>query len=62
MYCDVAHDYWSQLLLFVQMAHNTAYSSAIHETPHYLMFGRMLTLPVDIIGMLQAKLLDTVHA
>ena len=49
MHCDVAHDNWSQLLPFVQMAHNTAYSSTINETPHYLMFGRMPTLPNDII-------------
>ena len=60
MYCDVAHENWSQLLPFVQMAHNTAYSSTIHEAPHYLMFGRMSTLPIDIImGMPQAELPDT---
>ena len=60
MYCDVAHDNWVQLLPFVQSAHNTAYSSTIHERPHYLMFDRMSTLPVDIIiGMPQAELPDT---
>ena len=60
MYCDVAHDDWSQLLPFVQMAHNTAYSSTVHETPHYLMFGRIPTLPIDIImGMPQAELPET---
>ena len=60
MYCDVARDNWSQLLPFVQMAHSTAYSSTIHETPHYLMFSRMPTLPVAIIiGMPQAELSDT---
>ena len=42
------------------MVHNTAYSSTIHETPHYLMFGRMPTLPIDtIMGMPEAELPDT---
>ena len=42
------------------MAHNTAYRSTIHETPHYLMFGRMPTLPIDtIMAMPQAELPDT---
>lgn len=41
------------------MAQNTAYSRAIHETPHELMFGRMPTLPVDVImGMPQAEVPD----
>ena len=60
MYCDVAQDNWSQLLPFAQMADKTAYSSTIHETPHYLMFGRMPTLPIDtIMGMPEAELPDT---
>ena len=42
-------DNWSQFLTFAQIAPSTAYCSAIHETPHYLMFGRMPTLPIDII-------------
>ena len=59
MYCDIAHGNWSQLP-FVQRAHNTAYSSTIHETPHHLMLGRMSTLPIDIVmGTPQAKLPDT---
>ena len=41
------------------MAHNTAYSSTIHETPRYLMFGRMPTPPIDIMGKPQAELTDT---
>ena len=50
MYCDVADDDWAQLLPFVQKTvHNTAYSSTLQETPHYLTFGRMLTLPIDVI-------------
>ena len=60
MYCEVAHDDWAQLRTFVQMAHNTAYSSTLHETPHYLMFGRMPTLPIDVImGMPQADIPDS---
>ena len=60
MYCEVAHDDWAQHLPFVQMAHNTAYSSKLHETPHYLMFGRMPTLPIDVImGMPQADIPDS---
>ena len=60
MYCEVAHDDWAQLQTFVQMAHNTAYSSTLHETPHYLMFGRMPTLPIDVImGMPQADIPDS---
>ena len=42
------------------MAHSTAYSSTLHETPHYLMFSRMPTLPVDVImGMPQADTPDS---
>ena len=54
MYCEVAHDDWAQLLPFVQMTHNTAYGRTILETPHYLMFGRMPTLPIYVLmGMPQ---------
>ena len=60
MYCDVAHDDWAQLLPFVQVANNTAYNSTLHETPHYLMFGRMPTLPIDVImGMPQADISES---
>ena len=56
MYCDVAQDDWTEFLPFVQMAHNTAYHRSVHETPHYLMFGRMPDLPIDIImGVPQAS-------
>ena len=59
-YCDVGHNNSSQLLPFVQMTHNTADSSTVHETPYYPMFGRMPTLPIDIImGMPHAELPDT---
>ena len=37
------------LLPFIQLAYNTSFSSTIHETPFFLMFGRKPRLPVDII-------------
>ena len=49
MYVNLACDDWAELLPFVQLAHNTAYSSTLEETPHYLMFGRVAVLPVDLI-------------
>ena len=39
----------AELLPFVQLAHNTAYSKTLEETPHYLVFGRAATLPVELI-------------
>ena len=42
-------DNWVELLPFVQLAHNTAYNKTLHETPHFLLFGRRATLPVDVI-------------
>ena len=49
MYSNLACDNWVELLPFVQLAHNTAYSKALEETPHYLVFGRAATLPVERI-------------
>ena len=46
MYINLACDYWAKLLPFVQIAHNTAYSKTLEETPHYLVFGRAATLLV----------------
>ncbi|CAB1098409.1 unnamed protein product [Ectocarpus sp. CCAP 1310/34] len=48
MYSNLACDIWSELLPFVQLAHNTAYSKTLEETPHYLVFGRAPTLPVEL--------------
>ena len=42
-------DNWVELLPFVELAHNTAYSKTLHETPHFLMFGRRATLPIDVV-------------
>ena len=49
MYSTLACDNWAELLPYVQLAHNTAYSSTLEETPQYLVFGRAAVLPVDLI-------------
>ena len=49
MYTNAKYDNWAELLPFVQLAHNTAYNQTLEETPHYLMFGRRASLPVDVI-------------
>ena len=49
IYCNLSFDKWAELLPFVQLAHNTAYSTTRQETPHFLMFGRAAVLPVDLI-------------
>ena len=49
MYVNVKYDNWAELLPFIQLAHNTAYNKTLEETPHFLMFGRRASLPVDII-------------
>ena len=46
---NASGDNWVELLPFVQLAHNTAYRKTLHETPHFLMFGRRATLPIDVI-------------
>ena len=49
MYVNVKYDNWAELLPFIQLAHNTAYNKTLEETPHFFMFGRRASLPVDII-------------
>ena len=49
MYVDVKYDNWAEFLPFIQLAHNTAYNKMLEETPHFLMFDRRASLPVDII-------------
>ena len=49
MYSNLSFDNWAELLPFVQLAHNTAYSTTLQETPHFLMFGRAAVQPVDLI-------------
>ena len=46
---NASGDNWVELLPLVQLAHNTAYIKTLHETLHFLMFGRRATLPIDII-------------
>ena len=49
MYSNLACDHWAELLPIVQLAHNTAFSKTLEETPHYLVFRRTATLPVELI-------------
>ena len=49
MYNNIAQNNWAEVLPFIQQAHNTSFSSTMHETPFFLMFGRQARLPVDII-------------
>ena len=48
MYSNFACDNWAEVLPFVQLAHNTAHPKTLEETPHYLVFGRTATLPVEL--------------
>ena len=49
MYSNLSCDNWAELLPFVQLAHNTAYSTTLQETPHFLMcitwFSQSRTAP-----------------
>ena len=45
MYSNLSFDNWAELLPVVQLAHNTAYSTTLQETSHFLMFGRAAVLP-----------------
>ena len=49
MYSNIAQNIWAEALPFLQLAHNTSFSSTIHETPFFLMFGRQARLPINII-------------
>ena len=49
MYVNVKHDNWTEILPFIQLAHNTAYNKTLEEARHVLMFGRRASLPVDFI-------------
>ena len=49
MYITLKCDNWAELLPYVQLAHNTAYSSTLEENSHSLVFGRAAVLPVDLI-------------
>ena len=43
---------WSEALPFIQLTYNTSFSTTIHKTPFFLMFGRQSTLPFDIISVI----------
>ena len=49
MYSNMAQNNWAEILPFMQLAHNTSFSSMMHETPFFLMFGRQARLPINII-------------
>ena len=49
MYVNIKYDNWAELLPFIPLAHNTAHNKTLEETPHFLLFGRRASLPVDII-------------
>ena len=48
MYSNVAQNNWTEVLPFIQRAHNTYFSSTMHETLFFLMVGRQARLPIDI--------------
>ena len=48
-YSNIAQNNWAAVLPFIQLAHSTYFSSTMHETPFFLMFGRRARLPIDII-------------
>ena len=49
MYINIAQNSWAEVLPFIQLAHNTSFSSTMHETPSFWIFGRQARLPIDII-------------
>ena len=49
MYSNITQNNWAEALPFIQLAHNTYFSSMMHEVQFFLMFGRQARLPIDII-------------
>ena len=49
MYSNIAQNNWAEVLPCIQLAYNTSFSSNMHETMFFLMFGRQARLPIDII-------------
>ena len=49
IYGNVKYDDWAELLPLIQLVHNTAYKKTLEETPHFVVFGRRASWPVDII-------------
>ena len=48
MYSNIAQNSWAEVLLFIQLAHTTSFSTTMHETPFFLILGRLARLPIDI--------------
>ena len=46
---NIAQKNWAEVLPFIQLAHNTSFSSTMHQTPFFLMFGRQARLAIYII-------------
>ena len=57
MYSNIALNSWAEGLPFIRLAHNTSFSSTMHETPFFLMFGRQARLPL-IINLVFPMLAD----
>ena len=49
MYSNIAHNNWVEVLSFIQLAHNTSFSSTMDETSLFFMFERQVRLPIDIM-------------
>ena len=47
-YCSTNHKDWDQQLSSITLAINTQFHISLHNTPFFLMFGRMCKLPGDI--------------
>ena len=40
MYSNIVQNSWAEVLPFIQLAHNTSFSSTMHKMTPFLMFGR----------------------
>ena len=49
MYSNILQNNCAEVLPFIQLAHDTSFSSTMHETPFVLMFGRQARLSIDLI-------------
>ena len=48
-YSNIVQNNGAEVLPFIQLAHNTSFSTTVHETPVFLMFGRQARLHIHII-------------
>ena len=49
MYSNILQNNCAEVLPFIQLAHDTSFSSTMSETPFVLMFGRQTRLSIDLI-------------